>query len=76
MAVCVYDNETVLFSQLNNFLQLGNMTVQYCIKCTIRLVFWYKNTCSTISKGVVNCVLLVQKSLVSLCDVGLPMQLT
>lgn len=73
MAVCVHDNEAVLFSQLNNLLQLDNVTVQYCIQCIIRLVFWYKNTCSIISKVVVTCVFLFWKSWVSLFDVRLSM---
>jgi len=67
MAVCVHDNESVVFSQLSNLLQLDNVTVQYCIQRIIRLVFWYKNTCSTTSKVIVTCVLLLQKSWVSLC---------
>jgi hypothetical protein len=71
MAVCVHDNETLLFSQLSNFLELDNVTVQYCIQRTIRLVFWYKNTCSMISKVVVTCVFLLQKYRVSLCEVRL-----
>jgi len=66
MAVCIHDNETVLLSRLNNLLQLDNVTVHYCIQCTITLVFWYKNTRSMISKGTVTCVLLLQKSWVSL----------
>ena len=73
MTVCIHDNETVLFSQLKNLLQLDNVTVQNCIQRIIRLVFWYKITCSMIRKVVVTCVLLFQKSWVSLCDVRLPL---
>ena len=71
--VCIHDNETVLFSQLKNLLQLDNVTVQNCIQRIIRLVFWYKITCSMIRKVVVTSVLLFQKSWVSLCDVRLPL---
>jgi hypothetical protein len=34
MAVRIHENDTVLFFQLNNFLQLNNVTVKYSIQHT------------------------------------------